>query len=146
MPSDKQNIYCCLHTNTMDTAVPEKQPIDQDTIPMKPTKTTNSWTNTDISNNKTDHPTQDGNSLIISQLCHPNKEVKPKRIKENQSREICDKTKKLKNLDHNHRYRNTVNKKAVAIIGDSVLNSIDQHGLQNESFKVRVKNHPGARA
>ena len=29
-------------------------------------------------------------------------------------------------------------------IGDSILNSIDQHGLSNESFKVRVKNHPGA--
>ena len=39
------------------------------------------------------------------------------------------KKKELKNLDHNHKYRNTVNEKAVAIIGDSILNSIDQHGL-----------------
>ena len=58
---------------------------------------------------------------------------------ENQSREICDKTKEIKNLDHNHKYRNTINKKAVTIIGDSILNGIDQHGLSNESFKVRVK-------
>ena len=48
----------------MDTAVPEKQTIDQDTIPTKPTKTTDSWTNRDISNNKTDHPSQDRNSLF----------------------------------------------------------------------------------
>ena len=111
---------------------------------MKPTKTTDSWTNTDISNNKTDHTSQDRNSLIISQIYHPNKEIKPKRIKENQSREICEKTKEPKNLYYNHRYRNTVNKKAIAIIGDSILKGIDQHGLSNESFKVRVKNHPGA--
>ena len=32
----------------------------------------------------------------------------------------------------------------VAIISDSILNGIDQHGLSNESFNVRVKNHPGA--
>ena len=64
--------------------------------------------------------------------------------KKNQSRDICDKTKELKNLDHNHKSRNTVNKKAVAIIGHSVLNGIDQHGLSNESFKVRVKNYPEA--
>ena len=31
----------------------------------------------------------------------------------------------------------------VAIIGDSILNGIDQHGLLNESFKVRFKNHLG---
>ena len=55
MLSDKQNTYRCLHTNTTDTAVPEKQTIDQDTMPTKLTKTTNSWTNTDISNSKTDH-------------------------------------------------------------------------------------------
>ena len=55
MLSDKQNTYRCFHTNTTDTAVPEKQTIDQDTMPTKPTKTTNSWTNTDISNSKTDH-------------------------------------------------------------------------------------------
>ena len=24
------------------------------------------------------------------------------------------------------------------------MNGIDQHGLSNESFKIRVKNHPGA--
>ena len=59
-------------------------------------------------------------------------------------RDIFDKTKELKNLDHNHKYRNTVNKKAVVIIGDSIFNGIDQHGLSNESFKVRVKNHPEA--
>ena len=39
-----------------------------------------------------------------------------------------------------------MNKKAVAIICDSILNGIDQHGLSNESFKVWVKNHPGATA
>ena len=146
MLSDKQNTYHSLHTNTSDAAVPEKQTIDQDIIPRKPTKTTDSWTNTDISNNKRDHPSQDRNSLIISQLHHPSKERKPKRIKENQSREICDKTKELKNLDYNHKYRNTMNKKAAAKICDSILNGVDQHGLSNESFKVRVKNHPGATA
>ena len=67
-------------------------------------------------------------------------------MKENQSREICDKTRELKSLDHNHKYRNTVNKKAVTIIDDSILNGIDQHGLSNQSFKVRVKNHPGVTA
>ena len=80
--SDKQNAYRCLHTNATDTAVPEKQTIDQDTIPTKPTKTTDSWTNTDISNNKTDRALQDGNSLIISQFHHPSKEIKPKQTKE----------------------------------------------------------------
>ena len=131
MLPDKQNTYRCLHTITTDTAVPEKQTIDQDIIPTKRTKTIDSWTNTDISNSKTDHASQDRNSLIISQLRHPNKEIKPKRTKKNQSREICDKTKELKNLDYNHRYRNTVNKKAVAIIGDSILNGIYQRGLSN---------------
>ena len=135
---DKQNTYRCLHTNITDTVVPETQTIDQDTIPTKPTKTTGSWTNTDISNNKTDQASHDGNSVIISQLYHPNKEIKSKRIKENQNREICDGIKELKNLDHNHAYRNAVNKKAVAIIGNSILNGIDQHDSSNESFKVRV--------
>ena len=130
MLSDKQNTYRCLHTSTTDTAVPEKQTLDEDTVPTKQTKTTDSWTNTDISNNKTDHASQDGNSLIISQLHHPSNEIKPKRIKANQSREICDKTKELKNLDHNHEYRNTVNKKVVTIVGDSISNGIDQ---SNES-------------
>ena len=97
MLSDKQNTYHCLHTNTTDTIVPEKQTIDQDTIPTKPTKTTDNWTNTEISNNKTDHAFGDENSLIISQLHQPSKEIKPKLIKENQSREICDKTKELNN-------------------------------------------------
>ena len=50
-------------------------------------------------------------------------------MKENQSREICDKTKEIKNLDHNHKYRNTLSKKVLAIIDDSILNGIDQHGL-----------------
>ena len=45
---------------------------------MKPTKNTDCWANTDILNNKTDHTSQDGNSLIISQLHHPSKEIKPK--------------------------------------------------------------------
>ena len=81
MLPDKQNTYRCLHTNTTDTAVPEKQTIDQDIIPTKRTKTIDSWTNTDISNSKTDHASQDRNSLIISQLRHPNKEIKPKRTK-----------------------------------------------------------------
>ena len=132
-----------MHTTTTDTVVPEKQIIDQDNKPTKPEKNTDSCTNTDISNSKINHASQDGNSLIVSQLHHLIKEIKPKLIKENQSREICDKTKELKNLDHNNKYRNNVNKKAVAIIGDSILNGIDQCGLSNESFKVRVKNHPG---
>ena len=38
--SDKQNTYHCLYTNTTDTAVPEKQTIDQDTIPKNPKKKT----------------------------------------------------------------------------------------------------------
>ena len=42
MLSDKQNTYRCLHTNTMNTEVPEKQTIDQDTIVIKPTKITDS--------------------------------------------------------------------------------------------------------
>ena len=70
MLSDKQNN---LPTKTTDAVVSEKQIIDQDTIPTKPTKTTDSWTNTDVSNNKTDHASPDGNSLIISQLHHPSK-------------------------------------------------------------------------
>ena len=101
-----------MHTTTTDTAVPEKQTIDQDTIPTKPEKTTDSSTNTDISNSKINHASQDGNSLIVSQLHHFSKDIKPKRITENQSRNICDKTKELKYLDHNHKCRNTVNKKA----------------------------------
>ena len=84
--------------------------------------------------------------LTISRLHDPNKKIKSKQIKENQSREICDKTKQRKNLDHNHKYTNTVNRKAVAIMGDSILDDIDQYGLLNESFKARVKNHPGATA
>ena len=78
MLSDKQNTYHCLHTNTTDTIVPEKQTIDQDTISTKPTKTTDRWTNMDISNNKTYQAPLDGNSLIISQHHHPSKEIKPK--------------------------------------------------------------------
>ena len=31
-------------------------------------------------------------------------------------------------------------------MGDSILDDIDQYGLLNESFKARVKNHPGATA
>ena len=127
--SDKQNTW---PTNTTDAVVLKKQIIDQDTVP---TKTTDSWTNTDISN-KTDHTSLDRNSLIIPQL---------HRTKENQSKEICDKTKELRNLDHNHKHRNTVSKKVV-IIDDLILNGIDEHGSSNQSFKVRIKNHPGATA
>ena len=47
---------------------------------------------------------------------------------------------------HNHKYRNTVNKKVVTIIDDSILSGIDQHGLSNQSFNVRIKNRPGATA
>ena len=32
----------------------------------------------------------------------------------------------------------------MAKIGDSILNNIDQYGLSNDPFKLRVKNHPGA--
>ena len=60
--SDRQNTYCCLHTNTTNTEVPEKKTIDNDTISTKTIKTTDGWTNTDISNSKTDHASQDGNS------------------------------------------------------------------------------------
>ena len=81
MLSDKnKTLYRCLHTNKKDTAVPEKQAIDQGTIPTKPTKTIDSWTNTNISNNKTDHASQDGHSLITSQLHHSSKEIKLKQI------------------------------------------------------------------
>ena len=31
-------------------------------------------------------------------------------------------------------------------MGDSILDDIDQYDLLNESFKVRVKNHPEATA
>ena len=92
MLSDKQNTYCCLHTNTTDTKVKKKN------ITTKPTKTTARWINTDISNKKRDHASEDGNSLTISQLHHLDKQIKAKLIKENQSREICDKTKELKNV------------------------------------------------
>ena len=34
----------------------------------------------------------------------------------------------------------------VSIIGDSILNNINQHGLFNRFFKVRVKDHPGGTA
>ena len=105
---------------------------------MKPTKTTYSRTDTNTSNKKTDRTSHDGNLLAISQLRYPSKEIKPKQIKENQSRESCDKTKEQKNLDHNHKYINTVNKRAILIIGDSILNAIDQYGLSNEPFRVRV--------
>ena len=40
MLSDNQNTYRCLHTNTADAAVPEKQTINQDTKPTKPKKKT----------------------------------------------------------------------------------------------------------
>ena len=139
MLSDKQNTYLCLHTNRMDTAVLEKK------------------NNRSRHNNKkqqdqqkplilgiTDQASYDKNSLIISQFHHPF--INPKRMKENQNRKICDKTKELKDLDHNHKYRNIVNKKAVAIIGDSTLSGIDQHSLSIVSFKVRFKNNSGARA
>ena len=49
-------------------------------------------------------------------------------------------------LGHIQKRRNTVHKKAVTIIGASILNSIDKHGLSNESFKVRVKNYSGVTA
>ena len=71
MLSDKQNTYHWLQTNATDTAVPEIQTIDQDTIPTKPTKSTDSWTNTDISNNKTDHASRDGNSLLFHKFITP---------------------------------------------------------------------------
>ena len=31
----------------------------------------------------------------------------------------------------------------VSIIGDSILNNVNQHGLLNRFFKVRVKEHAG---
>ena len=81
--SDKKTLIIVC-TQIQDIPVPEKRTIDQDTIPTKPTKTTDScWTNTNISNNKTNHASQDGNSLITSQFRHPSNEIKPKRIKEN---------------------------------------------------------------
>ena len=76
--TDKKRTYRCLYKNTADTAVPEKQIVDQNTIHAKPTKTTDSWTNMDISNSKTVHASQDENGLIISQLHHPSKEIKSK--------------------------------------------------------------------
>ena len=64
MLSVKQNTYRCLHTNTTDTAVQKN-------------KNTDGWTNTDTSNNKTDHNSQDGNSISILQLHYPSKKIKP---------------------------------------------------------------------
>ena len=49
-----------------------------------------------VSNKRTDHVSQDQNLLDISQLHHPSKEIKAKRINENQSRQIYDKLKELK--------------------------------------------------
>ena len=85
MLSDRQNTYHRLHTNTTDT---RKRNNRSRHYTNKPTKTTDSWTSTDISNNKTNHDSPDGNSLIISQLHHPSKEIMPKRIKENIQAEI----------------------------------------------------------
>ena len=65
MLSDKQNTYRCLHTNTTDTVVLEKQAIDQDTISTKPTNATGNCTKKDISNDKTDHAPPDRTLLII---------------------------------------------------------------------------------
>ena len=42
LPDKKTSL--CLHRNTADTAVPEKQTIDHDTIPMKQIKTTDTST------------------------------------------------------------------------------------------------------
>ena len=143
MLSEKENTFCCLHTNATDAVVLEKQTLDQDITPTKPTKPLIVCLAQIYQIiRQVDQASQYGNSLIISQL-HLNKKIKPKRLKENQGREICDERKKeLKKLDHNHKYENAANRKAV-IIGDPMLNGIDQYGLSNESFKVRVKNHPG---
>ena len=51
-----------------------------------------------VSNKRTDHVSQDQNLLDISQLHHSSKEIKAKRINENQSRQIYDKLKELKKL------------------------------------------------
>lgn len=59
-------------------------------------------------------------------------------------RDIYNKLRELKKLDHDHKYRNIANKKVVSIIGGSILNGIDEGGLSNEDFKIRVKNHQEA--
>lgn len=59
-------------------------------------------------------------------------------------RDIYNKLRELKKLDHDHIYRNIANKKVVSIIGGSILNGIDEGGLSNEDFKIRVKNHQEA--
>ena len=84
MLSDKQNTFHCLHTNN------RSRHYTNETY-----ETTDSLPSTDKSNYNTDHASQDGNSLIFSQL-HLNKEIKPKRLKENQSREISDEKKRTR--------------------------------------------------
>lgn len=59
-------------------------------------------------------------------------------------RDIYNKLRELKKLDHDDKYRNIANKKVVSIIGGSILNGIDEGGLSNEDFKIRVKNHQEA--
>ena len=85
MLSDKQNTYRWLHTNTTDTAVSEKHTIYY-TTPTKPTKTTDSWNNTDISNNKTDHPSQDENLLFLNFITPVKNKAKTNKRKSNQKR------------------------------------------------------------
>ena len=67
-----------------------------------------------------------------------------KRKYREKSRDVRNKTRELKNLDHDHKYRDILNKNVVSIIGGSILSGIDERGLSNKYFKVRVKNHPGA--
>ena len=80
--------------------------MDLDNIPTKQTKTTCSSTSTYATGHKEDLASQDENPLNLSHL-DSQKETTPKRLKENQSKVICDKT-KLKKIDHNHLYRNNV--------------------------------------
>ena len=56
MLSEKENTFCCLHTNTTDAVVPKKQTLDQGIIPTKPRKPLIVCLADDISNNKVGRP------------------------------------------------------------------------------------------
>ena len=41
-------------------------------------------------------------------------------------------------------FKTNDDKNLVCIVGDSILNNIDEYGLSDEKVKVRVNKHPGA--
>ena len=99
--------------------------MEQDTIPTNPTKTTGSSRSTYVTGHK-GFPRWRSIKSFTSWL--------PQR---NNSKTIERKSKQSL-FCHCHLYRNNVNKNVVTIIGDQILSGIDQHGLSNEFFQVRV--------